>query len=1310
MIKKSKKNNRWSSLLLGLLFLLFQLSLYAQKGGLIFENISLPEGLPQSAVFCIQQDQAGFMWFATQDGLCRYDGYQFKIFRHHFNKPFSISDHNVWSILEDKEGFLWVGTLNGGLNKFDPTSEKFVCFQNQPTNPKSLSCNDVRCIYQDKKGTLWVGTNGGGLNRLVNAEKGVFESYPNGNHFSETLPENKIWSISQYDDGMLLLGTDKGLVKFDARTKQFTPFPKKISPTQISTTYKVRSIFKDHLGQIWIGEKEGGLNTIDNKNKILLPYGTGENNFGLSQSSVWCMVEDANNILWIGTDKGLYKYDPSTGELSNYTPNPSMARSLSDNDIRAIFQDRSGVIWLGTYGGGVNKLVPKNSGFSIYSHDARNPNSLSNNKVWSFAEDYNKAIWIGTESGLNKFDPNQGTCIRYKSDPQNKEGLNSNKIQSIYRDNQGQLWIGTFGGGLSKLLSEEKGGCFKPYTNEPNRSDSLSDNDICVITQDQNHVYWIGTLNNGINLLENPDKNSFKHYKKNDSSHLSHNSIRCIFVDRKGEVWVGTEGGGLNKFDREKKEFTHFENNPNDPLSLSGNRVTCIYEDKKNILWIATNGGGLNQLIDGKKGVFNHYREEDNPKTIPNNTIYGILEDEQGHLWLCTNKGLCRFNPNDKTYRYFDAYDGLQSNEFNTGAFFKSSKGAMYFGGIKGFNVFNPTEITTDDTPPQVVLTDFFISNRSVPLQWEDPTSPIQTSIHTCSAITLKHAQNMFTFEFAALHYAAPAKNQYRYQLQNFDKQWITTDVTNRRATYTNLPAGDYIFKVKGSNKDGIWSSTESAIKIKILPPWWKTWWAYSLYLLALGGIVLWFVWSQWRKTSIERRAKEELEIKVAERTLDLAQKKEALAKINTIVKAINSKLQLPDLLLSILEETKVIKGVEKATALVWEPQTGQFVINASSGLNKQEVSGISFTPQQAKERYLEDSEEIYPDIFLATHIHLRPHQDKITHLEAPQAMLIARIRLEEETLAYFIFENMKDENAFVGQDIELLNNLKEHFVAAFQKARLISLWKNTQNQLEQAQKMVSLGMMTAEIAHELKNPASVIKMNVEYFSHVWLDIVEVLEQFAKNNSDFEIANLPFQEVKTEIENLLKTLLDHTKNLQNLIEELRTYSKKEDTMTQENIHINPVIQSTLHLTRSLIMKSTKHFSTQLAEDLPPIRGNYQKLQQVMVNLIQNACQALPDISRGIHISTSYDTDGKHISIKIKDEGVGIEEWNLKHLAEPFFTTKSGSGGIGLGLAISSRIIKEHGGTMEFVSKLGQGTIVSVFLPIGTLEEKKTMEG
>ena len=822
------------------LFILFISAITPQKNEIKFEHLSLEQGLSNKAVFSIIQDKRGFMWFATFNGLNKFDGYTFTVYKSEPHDLKSLSDNKVSSIIEDQTGMIWIGTYIGGLNKFDPEKECFTRYNHDPNDPNSISENGIITLYEDKAGVLWIGTYTA-LNKFE-PETETFTNYKHHPNDSKSLGENEVLAIYEDRLGVLWVGTNGGgLNKFDRNKDTFIHYKHDPNNSNSLGSDRVHSIHEDQWGNLWIGTNGGGLNKFDQEKEIFTRYINNQNNTNsISSNFVGDIYEDRSGILWIGTnDGGLNKYDRERNNFAHYKHDSNDAQSLSDNRVLSFCEDNSGVIWIGT-NDGLNKIVKRKEYFIHYKNIPGDPNSLSNNSVYSICEDQFGQIWIGTfGGGLNLFNRISETFIHFKHNPRDPTSLSNNRVLSVYQDRTGILWVGTLGGGLNKFDRDKKS--FTHYRYNYNDPNSISEDEVLTIYEDKEGTLWIGTDQQGLNKFDR-EKEIFIRYKNNPSNpnSLSCNDVIPIYEDHTGVLWIGTDRKGLNKFDRETETFTHYKYNPNNPKSLSYNSVGPIYEDDTGVLWIGTYGGGLNKFNRDMEG-FQHYDEKDG---LADNVIYGILQDGNRNLWLSTNKGLSKFNLDTEKIKNYNITDGLQDNEFNQGAYLKSKSGEFYFGGINGFNVFHPDSIHDNLHMPQIVITDFQLFNKSVPVGFDKATNRtiLNKSITDTKKIELRYVDNTFSFEFAALDYTNPIKNKYAYKMEGLDDKWIYTNASRRFATYTNLVPGEYTFRVKGSNNDGIWNEEGTSISIIIFPPWWKTTWAYMLYVTLTIGF-LYYLW-----------------------------------------------------------------------------------------------------------------------------------------------------------------------------------------------------------------------------------------------------------------------------------------------------------------------------------------------------------------------------------------------------------------------------------------------------------------------------------
>jgi ligand-binding sensor domain-containing protein/serine phosphatase RsbU (regulator of sigma subunit) len=803
----------------------------------VFKTLSIEHGLSQSIVNAVIQDSRGFMWFVTEDGLNRYDGYTFKVFKPDPKNSFSLAHNEIKSICEGSDGTLWIGSFYKGLEHFDPATERFTHFQHNAADPASLSHNIVWAVLEDHAGRLWVGTGGGGLN-LLDREKGTFTHYRHNPSDPNSLSDDDIRVLYEDLSGVLWIGTQGGgLNRLDPTKGSITHFSSIPSDPHSLSNNDVRAIVQTPDGAIWAGTNGGGLNRLDPATGKFrrFQYAAGTST-SLANNLVLALLIDPSGALWVGTDGGGLNRltDINSGSFARYTHDPKSPQSIASNRVYSLCLDSSLVLWAGTYGSGVSRCDLRKKEFLLYANDPGDPESLSDNIVWSFCEPQKGVLWVGTnDGGLNRMDRTTGKFTRFLHDPSNPRSLSHNCVRMVISDRESRLWLATNGGGLDRF--DPKTGIFTHYRHESGRTASLSLDDLRTVFQDRGGTIWVGTYGGGLDRWD-PGSDSFFHYRSvpEDPKTISSDYVRTIYEDSDGTLWLGTHGGGLNRFDKAAGTFKRFRNDPLDPATLSNDYVYSIHEDGAGAFWIATFGGGLNRM-DRKASTFSALRKTDG---LPDDVIYGILEDKENNLWLSTNSGIAKYSPKTGAVRGYTSEDGLQSNEFNGGAYYKNQWGEMFFGGIKGFNVFDPSRILDDPFMSPLVLTDFKISNHAVPIgAMEDGRTLLSRSITYTDQIQLEHGDQVVSFEFASMDFAAPEKNQYAYKLEGLQDEWTVLG-SRRFIMFTTLPAGSYNLRVKGTNSDGLWNDDGVSLGMIVRPPWWRTIWAYSLYFLMLVGIV----------------------------------------------------------------------------------------------------------------------------------------------------------------------------------------------------------------------------------------------------------------------------------------------------------------------------------------------------------------------------------------------------------------------------------------------------------------------------------------
>jgi PAS domain S-box-containing protein len=783
-----------------------------------FFHLTTADGLSHNIVYAIVQDPQGFLWFGTQDGLNRYDGTAFTVFRHRRSDPHSLAHNTVQALAVDSSGALWVGTV-GGLDRYDRDTGGFVHY---PEVAES-----VTVIYEGCSGGtaalcpyLWVGTAGSGLFRY-GRQNDRFEPFA-----ADRLPDSHILALYQDQDGTLWVGTEYGGLWSIPVGAGLAPALGDRQGRPYSLPHdRVTAILRDRTGVLWVGTGAyhepdvGGLAALDPATGRFTLY-----HQGLAHRHITAILEDRAGTLWVGTEEGLAVLDRATGQFTVYRHDPLDPYSLGNDRVYALYEDRTGILWVAT-DGGVSRYVPEKNRFALYRHNPQDPNSLGAPRVGAVLKDRDGVLWVGLHAGgLDRIDPT-GAVTHYRHDPDDPHSLGNDHVTALYQDPSGAIWVGT-SAGLDRLDPDTGG--FTHYVHNPADPHSLGPGAVKAIYGDRSGALWIGTEEPGTLSRLDPRTGRFTVYRydpANPDGFPNTYGIRAILEDREGFLWLGTYSG-LVRFDPRTGTFTQYRHNPDDPHSLSDDFVWSLYQAPDGTLWVGTQGG-LNRLDDREAGRFTVYTVEDG---LPNDGIAAILGDDAGHLWLATmGGGLSRFDPRAGTFRNYDESDGLQGLHFIPGAAFRSPDGELFFGGASGLNRFYPADIRDNPHVPPVVLTAFRVF---------DQVRDFGHDLTGVEEIRLSYRDNFFSFEFAALDYADPSKNRYAYILEGFDRDWVHCG-TRHYAAYTNIPPGTYTFRVRASNNDGVWNEEGLAVRVVITPPFWATRWFRFLAGTVVLGIVL---------------------------------------------------------------------------------------------------------------------------------------------------------------------------------------------------------------------------------------------------------------------------------------------------------------------------------------------------------------------------------------------------------------------------------------------------------------------------------------
>ncbi len=1290
-----------------------------------FTHLVIDDGLSQGAVGCIIQDRKGYMWFGTKDGLNRYDGYRFSIFKHDPSDLASLSD-NAAMIHEDRAGRLWVGTPRM-LNQFDQTTESFrrIDLGEKGSSGDHSGQNAINCICGDEQGKLWVGT-AEGLVRY-NPADGSFARYRADPRDAESLSGDNIRALLLDRSGVLWIGTLAGLDRINLRTNgpsvggrikpRFEHFTMRGAGYHGLTVDLIVSLFESRDSAIWIGTHAGLFRQNRTERAAgrfrFFPHATG------AYAEPWRaritgMCEDLAGRIWFATPGHLGIFDPRTERYQYLSHDPRESGSISYNAILSVCADRSGKIWVGTNGKGIDIHDQHARRFSLFTGNADRPPFRTELSIHSILEDSDGSIWFAVNYLLCRLNRNTGACDTI---PLRAE------IYDLLLDRRNFLWIGT-NLGLYRYAPDRRTRVL--YTADPQRPGTLPEVPVRRLIEDKAGEVWCIA---GHHLCRyGRERDRFESYLPLPGGR---DDVTSLCESRPGLFWIGLADGGLLRYEPAGGKTIHYHHSPADSASLSMENVKCLLPDPRDperTLWVGTAGGGLNRL-DIQTGRFTRVTEKEG---LPNNYIYGILADEWKHLWISSNRGLCRFNPaltGGKAFRTYLGTDGLQSNEFNSDSYHKGRSGELYFGGVNGLTWFFPSEIADNPYIPPIVFTDFLLLDRRV--KFGTPDSPLRKPIGVTDTVILPSRENVFSIEFAALDFSRRGENLYAYRMEGFHDKWVQAG-THRMATFTNLDPGEYTFRVRGSNGDGVWNEQGAALHIIILPPWWRTRTAYGIYLVLLLAGVFVVDRFQRRRTIVRERAgaqmrEAELRAVAAEsqakalqaenerRRSELARAEE-FALIDDIVRGINKEFDLERLLQALLQHgMKLLPDAEKASILLLNREMREFTIAASIGYDPTTIRGICIPEEEMIRRYTGTSQEVGKGVYILKHLSDLPGEEALSGLPRAASLLIMAVEWEGTLRGYLVFDNLTASEAFDETDARRLKLLQEHAVAAIAKADSIHILQEknqeilrTQEQLITQEKLASLGALTAGIAHEIKNPLNFVN-NFSQFSIELVDELRAKLEPAEGSPASERAQSAGR-ILDELELYAKKINEHGVRADAIIRSMLQHSRAKAGERQKT-NVNALLEENLNLAYHGMRAQFPGFNAAIERNfdpsMPPIPAVPQDISRVFLNIITNGFYAVyrkkmetgdaDGFAPALSLRTRNAVDG--IEVRIRDNGGGIPIAVHKKIFTPFFTTKPAGQGTGLGLSLSHDIIvKGHHGEIRFESEEGSFTEFIITIP------------
>ncbi len=1160
-----------------------------------FRHIDLDHGLSDTHLRSIVQDREGFLWFGTLDGLNRYDGYEIRIFAHDPANPRSLASNYVQTLHVDRSGTLWVGTLGGGLHRYAPRTRDFDRFQHDPDDAESLASDEVFSICDEEGGVLWIATSKGLDRFLVSSRR--FHHFQHDPDDSGSLADDNVYAVIRDRQGSIWVGTGRGLDRMERSAGQvrfghYRHDPD--DPQSLSHDY-INALYEDEDETLWVGTWGGGLDKLDRGRRDFVRYG----DLGFAGTFIWAIFGDRGGRVWVGAwNGGLQFRDRGSDSFRVYRHDSENPSSLSHDNVTSIYEDREGLVWVGTGGGGVSVLDPSRKPFSNVALGASGRAGPSSTDVRAIEEDENGVLWVGTYgAGLYSIDEEREITRQYRPEPGNPGSLTDDVVLAIEAGARGDLWIGT-PNGLNRLDRATE--TFRRYQHDPRDAASLGDLAVVSILEDPDRgVVWIGT-SQGLEHLDLRSESFVRHPnsdRKDDAHH-----VYAVRSDENGDLWLA-RSHGLDRFEPETGRFRHYSLGAEG--SGSQTSVWAIHPVDGDRLWLGTSDGLL--LFDSERGAATRFHEESQE---PVGLVAAILEDDEGCLWLGRSRGLSRFEPETEEFRHYGSSETSRRLSF-LGAALESRDGRFYFGAADGLTAFRPSSIEASTYVPPVVLTELEVDNRPMTIA---AGSALSQSMGEIAQHRLHTRDRVVAFEFAALSYRAPERNRYRYRLEGFDADWTEVDSGRRRVTYTNLPAGSYLFRVKGSNNDGFWNDEGAALRLEVLPFWWQT---------------SWFRWGSVIAAALALFGGHRLRIAVL---------REREERNRSVLESLKSRIALLD------RRGRITAVNERWSAGALESGHGGGAI----GDDYPEMLG------RIAERGVKSAEEA-----LAGVQSVLEGRQKLFDLEYPRISASGR---DWYALSIAAFRGRGGGAVVSYTDITARKRAEEEA-------------RKQREELAHVARVATMGELTASIAHEINQPlASIVT-------------------YASAGSRFLDGGAPATE---DVRGVLSAIAEQGKRAGDIVRHVRELLKK-GRIEYSVLDVNELLRAMLTMVHGDAIAKGVAVRRSLAPGLPATTGNPVELQQVILNLVMNAFEAMEGDDAGPRQMTvrSWSDDPEGVQIAVTDTGPPVSDETLQKMFQRFYTSKPA--GLGIGLSISQSIVEAHGGTLWAERNRDRGLTMRVSL-------------
>ncbi len=1228
-----------------------------------FRTFGPAQGLSQATARAMAQDRSGFIWIGTQDGLSRFDGYEFRVYKSDRDDPWSLSQNHVWSLAADADGSLWVGTQAGGLNHYDPVLDRFVSYRVDSSKSATIASNHVTALMIDRGNRLWVANPIGRMQWFDRAKSELVDT-PIGTQPSLRM----VRSMLQSDDGGVWLGARDGLWRVEADGSGLHEIR-----DNDNTSLDVHALAQTPDGNIWVGVADAGLYRLSEDGHIIQHYGesTTADAHSLPDRAVRALLADADGGLWIaGNSRGLARLDPTHREFTNYSHDPARPQTVAANRLSTLLRGRMGFLFVGTWANGFSVHDPRTESFTRIESIANDPRTLPSRLALTVWGDPDGTLWAGVleGGGLVHLDLNQGVIARYTHDPKDPDSLSHDFVQFITRTRDGSLWVATMGGGLNRLRPGSTK--FEHIRHDPLVATSLGEDSILYLYEDRAGTLWAGLLNEGLDELCAGCR-TFVHHRHDpravDSpTSLGGDSVGHIVETPSGDFWLGLRAVGLDRFNRSTGTFEHFHYDRNDPTSVASDAISTLTVDSRGELWVGTQGGGISHLLPGSE-MSPRFETFGTKQGLAADAIGAIMEDSQGHFWISTTTGISRFDRDRKSFVNFGAHDGTLALGYWINGATRLPDGLIVLSGLEGISVFDPLRIEVRQ-PPKPLATRLLLQNIPVNLHWRDPLSPLDVSLWLGGKIDLSHDQDNITVEFSAFDYSDPESIRYSYRLDGHDPDWIETGSSRRFATYTDLAAGNYRLLLRARREGSDWAvGEEQSVEINVAPSAWASPIAYVSYVLALA-LLLGLVAFQSRAALRRREAIQEA-IRQSEERLKMS------------LWGSGGELWDLDLRTRIMVRDNMLMNLA-----VNVEAAGQSIDAYAPFIHKEDLPQF----KAALASHFRGDTEVFETNYRA----LGVNHDWIWVIS--RGRLVERdlhgrgLRMAGTTHDISALKNAEDALRKLNEELEQrverrtadLRSTNADLQQALDRLTL------TQRQLLEAEKLASLGGLVAGIAHEINTPIGVSVTAASHLTDEARRISNLLGSGEMKRSDLE----RFAQSALESSQMI---LRNLQRADRLIRSFKQVAVDQSTQDRRIVELGACIEEIL-ITLGPTLKKSSHRIALVCAEKVFCETAPGALYQIITNLVMNSLiHAFPNGHAGeigIEVSRHDDT----VVIDYHDDGVGMDEVACAHIFDPFFTTRRGSGGSGLGMHIVYNLVNQVlAGTILVDSAPGAGFRLSI---------------